>query len=73
MTHMTRDVEGGIELRSRFWLGYQIVNGQPVKVIPDGLVLPIEVTKGLFAHNLKEFTHLATILPKIYAEEKDNF
>ncbi|WP_238902006.1 MULTISPECIES: DAPG hydrolase family protein [unclassified Clostridium] len=73
MTHMTRDVEGGIELRSRFWIGYQIINGQPVKVIPDGVRLPIEVTKGLFAHNLKEFTHLAEILPKIYSEEKDNF
>ncbi|MDS0528561.1 phloretin hydrolase [Clostridium sp. SHJSY1] len=73
MTHMIREVDGGSELRSRFWIGYQIINGQPVKVIPDGMSVPIETVKGLFAHNLKEFTHLATILPKVYEEEKDNF
>lgn len=73
MTHMVREVEGGIELRSRFWIGYQIINRQAVKVIPDGISVPVEVPKGLFAHNLKEFTHLAHILPKLYAEEKDNF
>lgn len=28
---------------------------------------------GLFAHNLKEFGHLAAILPSLYAEEKDNW
>jgi hypothetical protein len=28
---------------------------------------------GLFAHNLKEFTNLAAILPLVYAEEKDNW
>lgn len=65
--------KGGIELRSRFWIGYQIINGQLVKVISDGIILSIEVTEGLFNHNLKEFTHLAEILPKIYSEEKDNF
>lgn len=73
MTHMIREVEGGIELRSRFWIGYQIINGQPVKLVPDGVRVPDFVPKGLFAHNLKEFTHLAHILPLVYAEEKDNF
>jgi len=32
-----------------------------------------EIIYIAFAHNLKEFTHLAHILPKVYAEEKDNF
>jgi hypothetical protein len=73
MTHMIREVEGGIELRSRFWIGYQIINGQPVKLVPDNIRIPVEVPMGLFAHNLKEFTHLAYILPLVYAEEKDNF
>lgn len=73
MTHMIREIEGGVELRSRFWLGYQIIDQQPVKVIPDGISIPLEAPMGLFAHNLKEFTHLAAILPQLYAEEKDRF
>lgn len=73
MTHFVRDVEGGVELRSRFWIGYQIINGQPVKVVPEGAAVPEIAVKGLFAHNLKEFTHLAAILPSVYAEEKDHW
>lgn len=73
MTHFVRTLDKGIELRSRFWIGYQIINSQPVKVIPDGMTIPEIVPKGLFAHNLKEFTHLATILPLVYAEEKENW
>lgn len=73
MTHMIREVPGGVELRSRFWIGYQIIEGRPVKVVPEGITVPEEVIKGLFAHNLKEFTQLAHILPKVYAEEKDHF
>jgi hypothetical protein len=73
MTHMTRDVEGGIELRSRFWIGYGLVDGKLVKLLPEGVSAPIEAVRGLFQHNLTEFTHLAAILPKVYAEEKDNW
>lgn len=73
MTHFVREIEGGIELRSRFWMGWQIIGGKPVKVIPEGMALPIQVPMGLFAHNLKEFTNLAAILPLVYAEEKDNW
>lgn len=31
MTHFLRPVEGGSQLRSRFWFGWQIENGKPVK------------------------------------------
>lgn len=71
MAHMVREVEGGVELRSRFWIGYQIVDGKAVKVLPSGLEVPLKVSKDLFAHNMKEFSHLATILPQIYEEEYD--
>lgn len=73
MTHMVREIEGGVELRSRFWIGYGLVNGQVVKLLPDGVQVPKEAPMGLFAHNLKEFGHLAAILPSLYAEEKDNW
>ena len=68
-----REIEGGVELRSRFWIGYGLVNGQVVKLLPDGVQVPKEAPMGLFAHNLKEFGHLAAILPSLYAEEKDNW
>lgn len=73
MTHMIREIEDGIELRSRFWIGYQIVNGKAVKVLPDDVLIPMEACKKLFAHNIKEFTHLAAILPEVYRENRDNF
>ena len=73
MTHFVREVEGGIVLRSRFWIGYGLVDGQLVKLVPDGVSVPLEIVQGLFAHSLKEFGHLAAILPQVYAENKDNW
>lgn len=73
MTHMVREIANGIELRSRFWIGYGLTDGKLVQVLPDGVCVPELAPKGLFAHNLKEFGHLAAILPKLYAEEKDNW
>ena len=73
MTHMVREIEGGSELRSRFWIGYGLVDGQVVKLLPDGVSVPPVVPMGLFAPNLKEFGHLAAILPSLYAEEKDRW
>lgn len=73
MLHFTREVQGGIELRSRFWLGYAFKDGQFVKVVPDGVSVPLAGVRALFAHNLKEFTHLTAILPQVYAEEHDRF
>lgn len=73
MTHFLRPVAGGSELRSRFWFGWQIVNGQPVKAIPEGVKVPELGPKSLLQHNVKEFSNLSRILAKVYAEERDNF
>jgi len=73
MTHFLRPVEGGSELRSRFWFGYQIIDGNPVKCIPDGFKIPAEGPLALLRHNVKEFSNLSVILPSVYAEEKDNW
>lgn len=32
MCHFVRETEDGIELRSRFWLGWHIIGGKPVKI-----------------------------------------
>ncbi len=73
MVHFLRPVEGGCELRSRFWMGYHVVDGKPQKFLPDGARLPLDGVKSLLMHNIKEFTHLAAILPEVYAEFIDEF
>lgn len=54
-------------------MGYGVINGKPVKLIPDGVEFPLEPVKALLMHNIKEFTHLASILPEVYGEFKDKF
>ena len=70
MTHKFYAAEGGTMLVSRFWMGYIFADGQFVKVIPDGVSMPVEAPRALFAHNIKEFTNLAAILGPLYEEEK---
>ena len=68
-THVAREIPGGIELRSRFWIGWNIVDKKPVRVGQD---VPREVIagicKGLAYHCPKEYHNLAAILPKVYTE-----
>ncbi len=73
MVHFLRPVEGGCELRSRFWMGYCVVDGKPKKMLPDAFRIPLDGVKALLMHNIKEFTHLAAILPEVYAEFIDEF
>lgn len=73
MCHFVRECEDGIELRSRFWLGWNIIGGKPVKLLPNERTIPLEATKALLAHNMLEFENLAALLLKIYPEEKDNW
>ncbi len=73
MMHMARDTKDGCELRSRFWMGYNIIDGKPVKLLPDGMVFPEPILRMLLGHNFLEYTNLSVILPEVYAEEKDNW
>lgn len=73
MCHFVRETGDGIELRSRFWLGWHIIGGKPVKILPDGEITPLMKPKMLLAHNMKEFTNLAKLLPQIYPEQRDNW
>lgn len=71
MVHFIRPTERGAELRTRFWMGYTATDKGVVR-IPD---FPADVIRGraLLYHNVKEFTHLAKILPRVYEEFKDDF
>ena len=58
----------GVLFRSRFWIGYALVDGEYRKILPEGVRVPDVVPQGLFAHNIKEFTNLAAILPSLWKE-----
>jgi hypothetical protein len=68
--HVARKVGGGVEVRSRFWEGWQVADGKPVKVAPPGGV-PLEAVKGCAYHCAVEFANLASILPDLYRDHKD--
>ena len=74
MCHFVRPIEGGIELRTRFWMGCCVKDGRPQPFpFPPGVQMPDAAAFTLLAHNAKEFTNLAAILPEVYAEFHDKF
>ena len=70
MCHIFRDIPGGIEHRTRFWMGYRMSNGRPELTLPPGVKVPVPAVQGLARHNVKEFANLGKMLPEIYAEMK---
>ena len=70
MLHFIREVSEGIEYRTRFWIGYHIVDRIPNLLLPKGVKLPDFVPTDLARHNVQEYTHLASFLPEIYGEQK---
>ena len=73
MCHFLRPTETGCELRTRFWFGYSVINGRPQKVLPEGFQFPLIPVRALLGHNIKEFTHLASVLPQLYEEFGKDF
>jgi len=73
MCHFVRPVPGGSELHTRFWMGWSVKNGVPTKAIPDSALFPLQGVQELLRHNIKEFTNLAALLPKVYAEFREIF
>ena len=73
MCHFFRPANGGVELFTRFWGGYQIINGKVIRVEPKDEDASSFIAMKLLQHNIKEFNNLATFLPEIYAEERDNW
>lgn len=73
MTHKWYPYKEGVLFCSRFWIGFGLVDGRIVKTLPEGAKIPVELAKGLYHHSIEEFTNLASILPAVYKENKDNF
>jgi hypothetical protein len=70
MCHFIGEITGGIEFRSRFWMGYHILNKKPYLLLPAGVRLPEMVPAGLARHNVYEYANLASFLPQIYEEQR---
>ena len=68
MCHIFREVEGGLEHRTRFWMGYRISGGKPELSLPPGVAVPAVAVAGLARHNVHEFTRFRDFLPRIYKE-----
>lgn len=71
MCHIFRRVPGGLEHRTRFWMGYRMSQGKPELVLPPGVSVPAMAIQGLARHNVREFTNLGILLPEIYKEFGD--
>lgn len=69
MCHVFRPVPGGVELRSRFWMGYGMRDGRPFCAMPPGRRMPEAVPRNLARHGVLEYTNLSRILPELYARE----
>ena len=68
MCHIFRQTPGGLEHRTRFWMGYRMSGGKPELVLPPGISVPAIAVQGLARHNVREFSNLGVLLPGIYTE-----
>ncbi len=73
VSHLVREVESGVEVRSRYWMGWSVRYGRDYKELQDDLRMPPMMPMGVMLQNMTEWAHLAAILPELYSEEKDNF
>jgi hypothetical protein len=68
MCHIFRQASGGLEHRTRFWMGYRMSQGKPELVLPPGISVPAIAVQRLARHNVLEFSNLGALLPEIHAE-----
>ncbi|MCL2111059.1 MAG: hypothetical protein FWH32_02165 [Clostridiales bacterium] len=75
MIHTCRELPegGGIELRSRCWMGYHIVDKRPKLMLDPGESVPWETIHGFHEHVIIEYSNLASFLPEIYKELNGEF
>jgi len=48
-------------------MGYTLIDGRPVFMLPYGIKVPEVAIQGLAEHNVREYTNLRNLLPGIYA------
>lgn len=68
MCHFVRRTDAGVEMRTRFWMGWQVMDKKPVYLLPQNIRIPVEAGAALLKHNIEEYTNLAHLLPTLYRE-----
>jgi len=78
LIHLMRETPGGCEMRSRFWLGEIHLRSLPEPNPIDRMLqtrfvrerlMPRRIGSDLLVHCAEEMNHLASFLPKLYAQE----
>lgn len=64
LAHFVRDIEDGIELRSRFWIGYRLENDRITLTEPD---IPKEFPACMADHCAHEMTNLRNLIPPLWS------
>jgi hypothetical protein len=70
MCHFIRETQDGIEFRTRFWMGYHILDKKPRLLLPPDVKIPEAIPRELGRHNVLEYSNLRSFLPQIYEEQK---
>jgi len=66
--HAIREVEGGVEFRSRYWIWQTMEKGRPVKVKLPMPYKMMDIARNNCLHSLTEYNNLASFLPQLYHE-----
>jgi phloretin hydrolase len=66
--HAVREVDGGVEYRSRYWLGYTMRDGRPRRVKRPLPYRMSDLARNNCLHSLTEYNNLASLLPQLYEE-----
>lgn len=67
--HFVRDCAGGMDMRSRFWLGYAVDRQKRKLYRTQFNCYPKTFTKQLAHHCAEEMKNLSAILPELYGQE----
>jgi len=78
MCHYVRNIEGGVEMRSRFWIGHTIrlkffsrtslINRLANTKLVRRLAIPGETPYKMALHCAQEYNNLAVLLPELYRD-----
>ena len=80
MIHYVRPVEGGVEMRSRFWIarefeamagGLGVTAALADNAFVKRVVVPENLPQELALHCANEYSQLASFLPEVYHQYKD--
>ena len=67
--HAIREVDEGIEFRSRYWIWQTMKRGRPKKIIlPSPHKIIMDLARNNCLHSLTEYNNLASFLPQLYHE-----